>query len=378
MKNHNFTISTEFIETLQYKTPFFFFIKDKITENYLTFKNYFPHSTIQYAMKANSEPEILKHLAEIGSGFEVASIYELNMLKKINVSPDRIVYGSSVKPQKAIKDFFEYGVNRFAFDSLPELEKIAAVAPGSYVYVRMSANDSGSVFKFSEKFGTEKENIVPMLLHARELGLKPYGISFHVGSQASNVMAWGNAIEQLEPILLELQKNDIKLDVIDIGGGFPCQYATSTDVPSLQDISSYIYEKYKILPYQPKLLLEPGRGMIADTGIAVAEVIARVERKGNNWLFLDLGVYNGLFETMAYQGSTRYPVSSLRPVLSSGETLFSLAGPTGDSPDIISKEVLLPSDVNVGDKLIFHNVGAYSLVCVNPFNGFPKPEVYLK
>jgi len=102
-----------------------------------------------------------------------------------------------------------------------------------------------------------------------------------------------------------------------------------------------------------------------------------VERGAATWLFLDAGVYNGLFETMAYQGSTRYRITSLRPSLNSGEMMFALAGPTGDSPDIITREALLPGDIQVGDKLVIHDVGAYSLVCTSPFNGFPKPSVYL-
>ncbi|MBA3724492.1 MAG: hypothetical protein H0W89_06455 [Candidatus Levybacteria bacterium] len=132
----------------------------------------------------------------------------------------------------------------------------------------------------------------------------------------------------------------------------------------------------KTLPYQPKLIMEPGRGMVADTGIAVGEIIARVERKGNTWLFLNLGVYNGLFETMAYQGSVRYPITSMRPIQNGGEKLYEVAGPTGDSPDVITREALLPADISIGDKLIIHNVGAYSICMTSVFNGFPKPKVY--
>ena len=108
----------------------------------------------------------------------------------------------------------------------------------------------------------------------------------------------------------------------------------------------------------------------------VNSVIAKVERKENTWLFLDAGVYNGLFEAMAYQGSTRYRVSRLRKEHNSGKKLFALAGPTGDSPDVINREVSLPADTEVGDKLIIHDVGAYSLCVTSQFNGFPKPSVY--
>ncbi len=367
----------EFLETLSYETPFFLFSKQKILRNLQDFKDCFPGALIRYAMKANSEPEILQTLADAGAGFEVASIYELDLLKDIGVDPKNIVYGTSIKPAADIQKFFDYGVQTYAFDSLPEVGKIAAAAKGAQVYCRVSVNDAGSVFKFSEKFGTEKKNIAPLLKLAKDLGLKPYGISFHVGSQASNPMAWAKAIENLWDTMEHLSKMDIKIEALNLGGGYPCTYVSTEDELTLKEIAKNTLAEYDKLPYQPQLILEPGRGIIATAGIAVASVIGRVERGAATWLFLDAGVYNGLFETMAYQGSTRYRITSLRPSLNSGETMFAIAGPTGDSPDIITREALLPSDIQVGDKLVIHDVGAYSLVCTSRFNGFPKPSVYL-
>jgi ornithine decarboxylase len=377
MKALNKEFGEDLLRKLKHETPFFLFSKKKIIKNLKKFKKSFPGSTVYYAMKANSEPEILKIVAEAGDGFEVASKYELDMLRPLKVAPNKIIYGTSVKPVEHIKEFFDYGVDKYAFDSLNELEKIAAVAPGVKVYARMVVNDSGSVFKFSEKFGTDKANIASLLLHARELGLVPYGISFHVGSQASDFRAWANALENINPIMKELKEKDIEIKIIDFGGGYPCRYGSSENAPTVEEISEYTMKEFKKLPYQPKIILEPGRGIIADASVLATSVIARVERQGNNWLFLDVGVYNGLFETMAYQGSTRYSVTTLRRVDNAGEGLFSLAGPTGDSPDILLREALLPQDIDVGDKIIFHNVGAYSLSVASRFNGFPKPKVYV-
>lgn len=364
------------LEALPYATPFFLFSKKKILGNFQKFKKLFPNSSIHYAMKANSEPGVLKTLADAGCGFEVASKYELNMLKKIKVPAGKVIYGTSVKPASHIKEFADYGVDRFAFDSFSEIEKIASIAPGSKVYVRTIANDAGSVFKFSEKFGTDPASIIPLLLRAKERGLHPYGISFHVGSQASDPKAWANVLVILRSIIQDLKEMGVKLDVLNLGGGYPSKYLSSENAPTLKEIAQYTLAEYKKLPYRPHLILEPGRGIIANTGVLVASVIARVERRGNTWLFLDAGVYNALFETMAYQGSTRYPIISMRGVGDSGELLFALAGPTGDSPDVITREALLPQDIEVGDKLIVQNIGAYSLSVTSQFNGFPKPDVY--
>lgn len=370
--------SLQFLETLSYTTPYFLFSKEKILANVEAYKKHFPGAAIHYAMKANSEPEVLAFLAKEDCGFEVASLYELDMLKKIKVSPEKIIYGSAVKPASHIKAFVNYGVDRFAYDSFQELEKIALIAPGARVFARAVVNDAGSVFKFSEKFGTEFANIAPLLHRAKELGLKPYGISFHVGSQASDGMAWSHALQSVSDVMKELQSMDITIDIVNIGGGFPCTYALNSVVPQVSDIAKTVQEAWKKLPYQPGMILEPGRGIIADTGILVATIIGKVQRKESTWLFLDAGCYNALFETMAYQGSTRYQVTSMRTSDGAGETIFALAGPTGDSEDVITREALLPNDIAVGDKLVFYKVGAYSLVNASPFNGFPRPEVYFQ
>jgi ornithine decarboxylase len=370
-------ITNDYLTDTTLKTPFFVFSRQGLIDRYREFERCFPGASIHYAMKANSEPLVLKTLNEAGSGFEAASKYELDLLKKAGVSPKKIIYGTSVKPLDHIKYFRNYGVDVFACDSFTELEKIAAAAPGSKVYVRAVVNDSGSVFKFSEKFGTEIRNIVPLLMRAKDLGLKPYGVSFHVGSQATNPMAWASALKDLKRPLKDLKKAKIDIEYLNMGGGFPCNYAsTEDDDLNLQDIASKTLKAYRKLPYQPKIMLEPGRGMVATSGILVASVIGRVERPTHTWLFLDAGVYNALFEAMAYQGSTRYQVSSIWRSFNSGETMFALAGPTGDSPDIITREALLPKDIDIGHRLLFHNVGAYSLVVTSPFNGFPKPKVY--
>lgn len=364
------------LEGFRHHTPYVVFSKKALKNRYKEFKTCFPDSSVYYAMKADAEKGVLEVLKESGSGFEAASVHELRILKELDVPADRILYGTSVKPASHIKEFHEYGVNRFAFDSVSELEKIASIAPKARVYVRVSVNDTGSIYRFSEKFGTVHENIVPLLVRARELGLQHYGISFHVGSQAANKDAWAHAITGLIPVLKHLDELGLRIDMLNIGGGYPCLYASSEQHITLQEIAESVHGALKKLPYQPHLVLEPGRAMVAEAAILVTGVIARVERIEHTWLFLDAGVYNGLFESLAYQGSIRYRISSLRLPSDTGEAVFALAGPTGDSWDVVSREAHLPSDIGPGDKLVFHSVGAYNLVMVGRFNGFPKPEVH--
>ncbi|MBX4197790.1 type III PLP-dependent enzyme [Candidatus Parcubacteria bacterium] len=367
---------TKILEKFHQETPFFLFSRESLKNKFQEFQKYFPGALIHFAIKANSEIALIQTLKDSHACFEIASKHELNILKDLKIPCKDIIYGTSVKPLDHIKEAFDYGIDRFAFDSFQELEKIAAMAPNSRVYVRVVANDTGSVFKMSEKFGTEVDNVIPLLQKAVSLGLRPYGISFNVGSQASNSKAWAHAIQVLRPTIENLKDIGIKIETLNLGGGYPSKYLSSEDAPELKEIAHYIYEEYNKLSFQPQLILEPGRAIVAEAGVLIATIIARIERRGITWLFLDAGVYNALYEAMAYQGSTRYPVTSMRSAFDSGEMMFALAGPTGDGPDIITKEVLLPRDMDVGDRLIIHNVGAYSLVVTSPFNGFPKPSVY--
>jgi ornithine decarboxylase len=372
----NDIFTSEQLQHLSHQTPFFVFSKEALLTRYREFTTLFPGAEISYAVKADAEPDVLTTMRDAGASFEIASVYELRILKEFDIPANRIIYGTSVKPGSHIKECAEYGITRFAADSYSELEKIAANAPGARVYIRLLVNDTGSIYRFSEKFGTTHDQALPLLLRAKELGLAPYGLSFHVGSQAGNPQAWAHAIDSLQPIFVQLQEAGITLEALDIGGGYPCNYASSEDPIMLKDIAESMYQSYRKLPYQPTLILEPGRAMVADAAILVATVIARVDRSEQTWLFLDAGVYNGLFEGLAYQGSIRYRVTSLRPSYDSGESVFALAGPTGDSWDVISREAHLPQDISVGDKLVFHSTGAYNLVMVGRFNGFPKPDVY--
>lgn len=366
------------VRSLDYPTPYFFASKDALKTTYHLFTHLFPNSEVYYALKANSEPSILTHLNELGCGFEAASAYEIDMLIRIGVQPSKIIYGTSVKPSSHIIYARKAGVDRFAADSKEEVEKIAAHAPGSKVFIRGIVDDSGSVFTMSERFGTPVGTVKHLLLQARDLGLQPYGISFYVGSQATHADRWGKAIHVIRPVIEELLEEGIKLDVINIGGGFPVNYDNHKNAPQLVDIVRNINEALHHLPYIPKLIMEPGRGLVATSTVLVAEVVARNDRAGHPWLVLDAGIYNALYEAMIHQGATQYTVHPLHPPKGDVEMMTcTLAGPTGDSLDVINRHAVLPSYISVGDKLVFENAGAYTVTMASPFNGFPKPNLYL-
>lgn len=369
----------EQVRLLGYDTPFFFTSRDILRQNYEAFTNLFDNAEIYYALKANSDPRILAYLDELGCGFEAASAFEVGLLIDAGVEPAKIMYGTSVKPAAHIARAHKAGVNRFAADSREEVKKIAENAPGAKVFIRTIVDDAGSVFMMSERFGAPANMVADLLRYARSLGLKTYGISFYVGSQAAHADKWSRGIHTITPIIEELWKEGIQVEVINIGGGFPVHYDNHQDAPELQMIVANVHNALHMLPYIPKIIMEPGRAIVATSTVLVAEVIARNDRANKPWICLDAGIYNALYEAMIHQGATRYPTHLLNPPIEKVENLeFTLAGPTGDSLDVIARDVSLPTYTDVGDRVVFEHAGAYTVCMANPFNGFPVPKLYIR
>jgi ornithine decarboxylase len=366
------------VQFLNYKTPFFYTSRDVLRRNYELYTDLFDDVEIYYALKANSDPKILSYLDNIGCGFEAASAYEIEMLLDIGVSPKKIIYGTSIKPAEHIRIAHSVGIKRFAADSKEEVKKVADNAPGAQIFIRTIVDDGGSVFTMSERFGAEANAVKDMLIYAKQLGLKPYGISFYVGSQAAHSDIWARGVHTIKPIIESLLKDGIKLEVINIGGGFPVHYNNHQDAPELRDIVTEVHNALHTLPYMPKIIMEPGRGIVATSTVLVSEVIARNDRFNKPWLCLDAGIYNALYESMIHQGKTRYPIRLLNPPLEPvKQAEFTLAGPTGDSLDIIARTVKLPAYVDVGEQLVFEHAGAYTINMASRFNGFPPPPLYI-
>jgi ornithine decarboxylase len=363
---------------LNYETPFFFTVKEKLKQNYEAFTGLFDNAEVYYALKANSEPTVLEYLNQIGSGFEAASAFEVKLLLDLGVKPEKIIYGTSIKPANHIIRTFKWGIDRFAVDSREEIEKVAMHAPGAKIFVRTIVDDVGSVFMMSTRFGAPPDTVCDLILYARELGLKIYGVSFYVGSQAAHANMWAKGIHVVRPIIEELANRGVTIETLNIGGGFPVKYHNHRLAPQLNDIVASTLNALHTLPYIPKILMEPGRGIVATSTALVTTIIARSDRAHRPWLCLDAGVYNALFEAMIHQGSTRYIAHPFNPPESRVEKMLcTVAGPTGDSLDIVAHNVELPSFLNVGDKLIFENAGAYTAAMGSHFNGFPKVPSYI-
>lgn len=371
----------EFSEKLE--TPCVVINLRTIKKNYIKLQNSFPYAQIYYAVKANPAPEVISLLSELGSNFDIASRYELDKVLSLGVGPERISYGNTIKKAKDIAYFFENGVRMYATDSKEDLKNIAKYAPGSKVYVRILVENSVTAdWPLSRKFGCHPDMAYDLLVQARDHGLTPHGISFHVGSQQRDIGQWNDAIAKTKYLMTSLEEEEgIKLQMINMGGGFPATYTQATN-----DLSEYASEITRYLTEDfgdelPHIVLEPGRSLVGDSGILITEIVL-ISRKNNTalnrWVYCDTGKFNGLIETLGE--SIKYPVVSLKdvPDAKMGEVI--LAGPTCDSMDIMYEDTRykLPLDIKVGDRLYWLSTGAYTSSYASvEFNGFPPLKTYI-
>ena len=364
------TITTP-LETTGVPTPYLVTDLEVVARRHAAFEAALPGVRTSYAMKCNPAPEILRLLAGRGAGFEIASLPELRTLQAIGVDPADVLFSNPIKPAAHIAAAAEAGLWRFGFDSPSELAKIAEYAPGAAVYVRLRVDDSDSAFPLSRKFGTGVEDAYDLMLLAERLGLRPYGVTFHVGSQCTTAKAWHDAIRSSGDLMEMLLADDIELEMLDLGGGYPARY--TSDVPGIDEIGAVVTSAVaSLLPYAPRLLVaEPGRHLVAESSVMAATVIGREVREGEHWLYVEVGAYNGLMEVLQAPGGWTYPMWTSRP----GDTTlpFTVTGPTCDSTDTVASGVLLPATVRTGDVLYIGSTGAYTLAYASDFNGFPPP-----
>ena len=363
----------------QHETPFVVIDRQIIADAYDQLGTCFPFAKIYYAVKANPAVEIIELLRDKGSSFDIASIYELDKVMATGVGPERISYGNTIKKARDIRYFYEKGVRLFATDSEADLRNIAKAAPGSKIYVRILTEGSTSAdWPLSRKFGCQPDMALDLLILAKQLGLVPYGISFHVGSQQRDIDVWDAAIAKVKVIFERLKEEDgITLQMINMGGGFPANYIQRTN-----DLETYAAEITRFLKEDfgdelPEIILEPGRSLIANAGVLVSEVVlvARKSRTAvERWVYADVGKFSGLIETM--DESIKFPIWTEKK----GEMEeVVIAGPTCDSADIMYEHYKygLPLNLASGDRLYWLSTGAYTTsYSAVEFNGFPPLKSY--
>ncbi len=353
------------------ETPFLVLSKKKIEENYTRLSLALENKvSLFYAVKANPISEVIEIIKNIGGGFEVSSADELRLVMNFNVPLNKIFYSTPVKKRSEISYFYKEGINLFVFDNDIEIEKIAQCAPKSQVMLRIQTKNKNSLIDLSLKFGAEPKDALYLLEKARNMGLYPRGICFHVGSQCLSPESYKEAIKLCHSIFEAAAERGIHLDLLNIGGGFPIGYRKK--VPDITTFCKTINEALKYYFYgrfDVDVVAEPGRFICADAFTLVTRVIGKSIRNNKIWYYIDDGLY-GSFSGRIYDKGDYliltekdgYKVPSV------------LAGPTCDSFDIIYEDYELP-DLKIDDLILVPGMGAYTIVSASNFNGFKRAKV---
>ncbi len=351
---------------------------DVVRDNYRAFAKALPDSRMFYAVKANPAPELLSLLVSLGSCFDTASVAEIEMVLAAGAAPERISFGNTIKKERDIARAYALGVRLFAVDCKAEVEKIGRAAPGAKVFCRFLFGCAGAEWPLSRKFGCDPEMAVDVLEHAQRLGLDAVGVSFHVGSQQRRTAAWDEALKSAAAVFRACADRGINLSMVNLGGGFPTKYLR--DVPAVESYGRSIFRALRkhFGNRIPETIIEPGRGMVGNAGVIEAEVVLvsnKSEHDHVRWVYLDIGKFGGLAETM--DESIRYPIRTPHDGDEVGPCV--LAGPTCDSADVLyeKRPYELPISLEIGDKVLIEGTGAYTATYASvAFNGFAPLRTY--
>ncbi len=361
-----------YIDKERIETPFLLIDKDKVREKASLIGRHIKKSRVFYAVKANPDIEILRYLNKLNMNFEIASEGELEILSSIGVKPSRIISSNPVKSLKFLRIAASYGVHSVSFDSAEEVDKLAEFIPHCNVYVRLSVPNEGSEWPLSKKFGVELDEAVNLLSYARDKGLNPVGVTFHVGSQCTNIYNWNIALDKAKTLWDLAKKKGIILKLLNIGGGYPIRYTKNViGIEAIEkNVNSLIFERF---PRDIEVHIEPGRAVVGDAGIFVTTVIGKAKRDDEDWVYLDVGVFNGLMESV---GGIKYSYIVESHKQTRPRKQWTVAGPSCDSFDVIDKNVTLP-EPQVGSLMLILSSGAYTVSYASEFNGFSIPRTIL-
>ena len=362
----------------EHGTPIFVIDHNKIRENYREFREHLPNVQVYYAVKANSNPQIVKTLFDLGCSFDVASMPEFMLVhENIREMPDKerqdwiwdkIIYANTIKPIDTLEALDKYKP-LVTFDNVEELRKIKAHAPNAGLVLRIRVPNTGSMVELSSKFGAHPGEAVDLIAEAFGMGLVVEGLSFHVGSQCTNFENYVQALEISANIIREAEtRAGRRIKILDIGGGFPVKY--NPEVKSFRTLARKLNAEIKRL-FTPdtEILAEPGRFMVADACSLVAKVVGKAVRDGKKCYYINDGIYH-TYSGQIFDHCT-YPVLAFR----AGEKQISAVfGPTCDAFDTVTLGAELP-ELGIGDLVYSENIGAYSHASSTYFNGFPPAKV---
>ncbi|MFZ2456029.1 MAG: type III PLP-dependent enzyme [Candidatus Altiarchaeia archaeon] len=362
----------------EHGTPIFVIDHEKIRQNYKEFRENLPAVQAYYAVKANTDPQIIKTMYDMGASFDVASLPEFMIVhKNIEDMPDKerqdwiwdkIIYANTIKPIDTLQELNKYKP-LVTYDNIEELKKIKEYAPDAGLVLRIRVPNTGSMVELSSKFGADPGEAADLIVEAFNMELNVEGLSFHVGSQCTNFENYVQALQLSANIIHEAEtRSGHKITILDIGGGFPVKY--NNQVKSFKTLAKRLNTEFKrLFPEGIQIIAEPGRFMVANACTLVSKVVGKAFRDGKPCYYINDGVYH------TYSGQVFdhciYPVRAFKE----GEQQISAVfGPTCDAFDTITLSAELP-ELGINDLVYSENIGAYSIASSTYFNGFPPAKV---
>ena len=367
---------TRFIRHNRFERPTLVLDIDAVARQYAALAQGLGRARIHYAVKANPAPEILERLVQLGSNFDAASRAEIEMCLSAGARSSQITFGNTIKRPSDIAFAHRVGITHFAADAREELEKLAEHAPGAKVCLRLIVDATEADWPLSRKFGCTPHKALKLMSYAKALGLEPVGISFHVGSQTREPRMWEETLKQVAQLWHQARQSGYALTLLNIGGGFPARYGDDIGSPANYASKVMSLVKHHFGDVQ-QIMAEPGRGLVAEAGAIAAEVLLVSKKHDSDlhrWVYLDIGKFSGLAETM--DEAIRYRITTDRDHEPTGPCI--LAGPSCDSADVLYERqpYQLPLGLRSGDRVVIHSCGAYTSTYSSiGFNGFPPLDV---
>ena len=362
----------ELVNTIRPVDPIYCIRPNSIKTACGWFKNNFPGDVL-YAVKTNPNEKVIRCIGESGiNKFDVASINEIRLIKKI-FPKSQAFYMNTVKNRDHIKEaYFNYNIRDFALDTKEELQKIIEEtnnAKDLTLYIRVSISNEHAEIDLSQKFGALPSEALGLLRLAKGHA-KKVGLSFHVGSQCMHPISYAKGVREIGNII---KKTKIIPDIINVGGGFPSIYPDLSPQP-LENYMREIKKSFDNLKLEnkPEMLCEPGRALVAESGSTVVKVILRKKQK----IYINDGTYGSLFDAGVLNFILPTRMIPNGRVTSKKLTSYSLYGPTCDSADFMKGPFVLPNNLKEGDYIEIGQLGAYSLTFRTKFNGFYSDKIF--
>ncbi len=363
----------------QQGTPLFIIDHERLRENYHAFRQHLPRVQCYYAVKANSNQEIIKTLFNEGCSFDVASYQEFmqvyEYIKAFQEEEqgsyvwDKIIFSNTIKDRETLRKIKRYKP-LVTYDNSDEVVKIKQYCDTAGLVLRLKVPDIGSQVEMGSKFGAEPAAAAALIDQAFEAGLVVEGLSFHVGSQCVCFDNYTSALTITAEVFHAARNKGYPLKIVDIGGGFPAPY--HPEVPAFADLAQILNAEFdRLFPADVELIAEPGRFMVGNTAVLVSEIIGRARRDGKRVYHINDGIYHTYSGIVFDHWAPEFNAFRQGP-----EEVCAVVGPTCDSFDKITLSAQLPADLEIGDCLFTRNIGAYSIASSTRFNGFDGAKVW--